>query len=164
MNTTVSSYNGLGQCAFEAFLQGVSGGAGSIAKAISFRSRPSLAGSFSFTDLYHFYAKNATGGSTVTNQYGIYLEALNKGTNNRGIVLHGDGEGSDIIFGAGMDAAIYYDGNDLIINPQLVGAGVVRVLNMKSGATQVAAGAAADELWKTNGHATLPDNVVMIGA
>jgi len=34
---------------------------------------------------------------------------------------------------------------------------------IKSGATQAAAGAAANELWKTSGHATLPDNVVMIG-
>lgn len=35
--------------------------------------------------------------------------------------------------------------------------------NLKSGATQVGAGAAADELWTTSSHATLPDNVVMIG-
>lgn len=34
---------------------------------------------------------------------------------------------------------------------------------MKTGATQVAAGAAAGELWATASHATLPDNVVMIG-
>jgi hypothetical protein len=34
---------------------------------------------------------------------------------------------------------------------------------LKSGATQVAAGAAADELWYTVSHATLPDYVVMIG-
>lgn len=34
---------------------------------------------------------------------------------------------------------------------------------MKSGATQVAAGAAVNELWKTASHATLPDNVVLIG-
>ena len=34
---------------------------------------------------------------------------------------------------------------------------------MKSGATQGAAGAAANELWATDGHATLPDNVVLIG-
>ena len=34
---------------------------------------------------------------------------------------------------------------------------------LKSGATQVAAGAAAGELWRTVGHATLPDNVVMVG-
>ena len=37
------------------------------------------------------------------------------------------------------------------------------IANIKSGATQVAAGAAANELWKTASHATLPDNVVMIG-
>lgn len=34
---------------------------------------------------------------------------------------------------------------------------------LKSGATQVAAGAVAGELWKTSGHASLPDNVVMVG-
>ncbi len=34
---------------------------------------------------------------------------------------------------------------------------------MKTGATQVAAGAAAGELWATASHATLPDNVVMLG-
>lgn len=33
----------------------------------------------------------------------------------------------------------------------------------KNGATQVAAGAAAGEFWYTNGHATLPDGVVMRG-
>ncbi len=35
--------------------------------------------------------------------------------------------------------------------------------NIKSGATQVAAGAAAGELWKTASHATLPDNVILVG-
>lgn len=34
---------------------------------------------------------------------------------------------------------------------------------IKSGATQVAAGASANELWKTASHASLPDNVVMMG-
>lgn len=34
---------------------------------------------------------------------------------------------------------------------------------IKSGATQAAAGAAAGELWITSGHASLPDNVVMLG-
>lgn len=32
-----------------------------------------------------------------------------------------------------------------------------------NGATQVAAGASAGELWYTASHATLPDNVIMIG-
>ena len=39
----------------------------------------------------------------------------------------------------------------------------VFVSTIKSGATQVAATAAAGELWKTSGHATLPDNVILIG-
>ncbi len=34
---------------------------------------------------------------------------------------------------------------------------------VKLGASQVAAGAVANEIWKTSGHATLPDNVLMIG-
>jgi len=34
---------------------------------------------------------------------------------------------------------------------------------IRSGATQVASGAAANEVWKTSGHATLPDNTLMIG-
>jgi len=72
-------------------------------------------------------------------------------------------DNKNFFFGTGKDASISYDGSDLVIDPQEVGAGGVRILNMKSGATQVAAGAAADELWKTSGHATLPDNVVMIG-
>jgi hypothetical protein len=42
-------------------------------------------------------------------------------------------------------------------------AGNVFINTIKAGATQAAAGAAANELWKTNGHASLPNNVVMIG-
>jgi len=34
---------------------------------------------------------------------------------------------------------------------------------IKSGATQAAAGAVTSELWRTDGHATLPDGVIMIG-
>lgn len=36
-------------------------------------------------------------------------------------------------------------------------------VTLRTGATQGAAGAAAGELWATAGHATLPDNVVLIG-
>ena len=163
MNTTVQALNGLGQCAFEAFLQSLSGSAGSVVDAFSFRSRPTFAGAVTFTNLYHFHVRNPTGSNAITNLYGIWIDAQTRGTNNYGIILDGDSEGSDIIFGAGQDASIYYDGNDLIIDPQLIGTGGVRILSMKSGATQGAAGAAANELWKTNGHATLPNDVVMIG-
>lgn len=34
---------------------------------------------------------------------------------------------------------------------------------VKAGATQGAAGASTNEIWKTSGHPTLPDNVLMIG-
>jgi hypothetical protein len=47
-------------------------------------------------------------------------------------------------------------------NP-IVASGTINVSVTKSGATQVAASAAAGELWYTASHATLPDNVVMIG-
>lgn len=40
---------------------------------------------------------------------------------------------------------------------------ILYLTGIKSGATQAAAGAAANEVWETNGHATLPDHVLMIG-
>jgi hypothetical protein len=39
----------------------------------------------------------------------------------------------------------------------------VSLTGIPSGATQVAAGAAAGELWVTASHATLADNIVMMG-
>lgn len=39
----------------------------------------------------------------------------------------------------------------------------ISVSGIKSGAAQGAAGASAGEVWKTSGHATLPDNVLLIG-
>ncbi len=94
---------------------------------------------------------------------GMEIEPQTSGVINQGFWLAGDGIGADLVFGAGMDASIYYDGDDLIINPQLAGTGGAKILSMKSGATQGGAGASANELWKTSSHATLPDNVVMIG-
>jgi hypothetical protein len=40
---------------------------------------------------------------------------------------------------------------------------LLHITGIKSGATQVAAGAVAGEIWKTLGHASLPDNVLLIG-
>ncbi|RKY08115.1 MAG: hypothetical protein DRP65_09540, partial [Planctomycetota bacterium] len=59
------------------------------------------------------------------------------------------------------------DGNDGT-SPSITGItiradGGMEVPNLPTGATQVAAGAVAGELWATSGHASLPDNVVMIG-
>lgn len=78
------------------------------------------------------------------------------------IVRFGE-DGTQLQLGTAGDATISYNGTNLVIDPQAVGSGGLVISNMKSGATQGAAGAAADELWKTASHATLPDNVVMIG-
>lgn len=101
-------------------------------------------------------------------------------------------DGADAILSGGMDydgsdwyardtsagayqifnAAHYWYGNtgetpDATMTPtqtmSLTSAGGLLLPSIKSGATQGAAGAAANELWKTASHATLPDNVVMIG-
>ena len=68
-------------------------------------------------------------------------------------VVRGDG-GARKVQGSGV---IIDDANNMILP------GTLTIQTIKLGATQVAAGAAAGELWKTNGHASLPDNVVMIG-
>jgi len=55
------------------------------------------------------------------------------------------------------------DGNSPTERLKIDSNGGIILSNVKSGATQIAAGAAANEIWKTNSHATLPDNVLMIG-
>jgi len=71
-----------------------------------------------------------------------------------------------------FNGAHYWFGNtgetpDATMTPtqtmSLTSAGGLLLPSIKSGATQGAAGAAANGLWKTASHATLPDNVVMIG-
>ncbi len=103
---------------------------------------------------------------TIGVQTGIQVDDqdISAATLAQGIWLNSDSDrGGDIVFGLGKDAHIYYDGADLVIDPQLVGTGGVMIRSMKSGATVGAAGAGTDELWFTVGHATLPDRVVMIG-
>ena len=39
----------------------------------------------------------------------------------------------------------------------------IKINSIKAGSDQSNAGAVVAELWRTSGHATLPDNVVMIG-
>lgn len=60
--------------------------------------------------------------------------------------------------------ALIYGIFDASIANQLVRLnGILELTSIKSGATQAGAGAAANEVWKTASHATLPDNVLMIG-
>ena len=95
-----------------------------------------------------------------------------------------DGFGGGFVFAIEDDAAVINnsatiyairDGADnsgaLTLNTYLSGSrseqvrvqadGGVLMYNLKSGATAGAAGASTDELWVTNGHATLPNGVVM---
>jgi len=68
--------------------------------------------------------------------------------------------------GSARAMALQTDGTDAInidTSQNVTIAGNLLIGTIKSGATQAAAGAAANELWKTASHATLPDNVVMIG-
>ena len=74
----------------------------------------------------------------------------------------GAGDEGDVIGPAGAtdEALARFDtatGKLLQNSPITVGDAV------KTGATQAAAGAAAGELWATSGHASLPDNVLMLG-
>jgi hypothetical protein len=62
---------------------------------------------------------------------GIEVGLQSSGVINQGIWLSGDGVGADVAFGAGLagaaDALVYYDGTNLIIDPNNVGAGSVYI-------------------------------------
>ena len=88
------------------------------------------------------------------------------------------GDGHFIYFGGGSDSSIGFNGSNMVINSENVTANdelhftnfdfyqfdnPIKITTIKSGSTQANATAAANEVWKTNGHASLPDNVLMIG-
>jgi hypothetical protein len=65
-------------------------------------------GSLSGTDWRHAYYENFPDfGGTVANVAGLWIDKQTYGMNNYGIVLNGDGEGADIVFGASQQASIY---------------------------------------------------------
>lgn len=81
---------------------------------------------------------------------------------------NGNGFNVNITASDGFDSgATARDGGNIVLSAGLAvnsGAdGGVKIPVIKSGATQAAAGAAANEIFKTSGHATLPDNTLMIG-
>ncbi len=84
--------------------------------------------------------------------------------------------------GVGVDGGIYISSNnsDVAISALAAGARAALVANIinieasgagrqiflkgiKNGATQAGCGAVADEIWRTQGHASLPNGVLMIG-
>lgn len=58
---------------------------------------------------------------------GLQIDPQTSGVINQGLALAGDGIGSDLVFGAGFDANIFYNGTDLIIDPDLAGGGRVLI-------------------------------------
>lgn len=74
----------------------------------------------------------------------------------------GDGPGTTISWGS----PIFSSGSNSVAlgnSIRLYTYDVVSMSGLPEGATQAAAGANANELWVTNGHASLPDGVVMRG-
>jgi len=140
---------------------------GLIVNAVSFHAMFELAANRpNATNIYGLYVDSP---DLATNRYGIYINDFSGGTlnyaiyTNVGAVRFGD----KVIF-------TQTDGNEYIdsLNDGYMDYGAttlhrfdnpLTIANIKSGATQAGAGAAANELWKTASHATLPDNVVMIG-
>jgi hypothetical protein len=106
---------------------GTFGGSATITNAIGVNiSRAFLSGNI--TNYYGFYQGGSSTLITMGLYEGMHFEAAPTATTKRGIVLKGDGQGNDLVLGAGYDATIYYDGTNLIINPKLVGTGVVSIL------------------------------------
>lgn len=74
----------------------------------------------------YVYSAAATTG-TWGRLCGLEIEPQTSGTINQGLWMAGDNVGCDIVFGAGQDANIYYNGTNLIIDPDLVGTGWVHI-------------------------------------
>ena len=71
--------------------------------------------------------QSGVGTGIKTNISGIKIDIPTSGTNKYGINLNGDGAGADIVMGAGQDAKIYYNGANLIIDPNVIGTGKVLI-------------------------------------
>jgi hypothetical protein len=74
-------------------------------------------GTITFDKYYHYFVGGFNNSSSMVanNQYGVYISHLNGATNNYGIVLAGDGAGSDIVFGPSKDASIYSSAGELFV-------------------------------------------------
>jgi len=86
---------------------------GTVDEAVGVRSMGRQFGG-DITDFVHFHAENPyQQNGTITDLYGLRIDKQTIGANNYGIVLDGDGQGSDITFGAGQNSSVYYDSSNL---------------------------------------------------
>jgi len=79
-----------------------------------FKSVGNVLSGTTVTDVYGMFIEAPTAG-TITNEYGIWLEQQTRGTNRMGIVLDGDGAGTDIVFGPNQEARIYSSSGELFV-------------------------------------------------
>lgn len=77
---------------------------------------------------------------SVMESTGIWIDYI-QGAVKRGIVLNQDGAGGDIVFGAGQDSRIYYDGTNLHIDAALVGSGTIILDNLPTSSAGLPTGA-----------------------
>lgn len=119
--------------------------------------------------------RQQTAQAAATNRFGIQIEAQNSGTNRYSIKALTDSAwlGGTIFddnakgkYGTGLDAEIYYDGTDLIIDPDAVGTGVVNITGgLRCDSIQNDTGLAAGVYTPTrSAEANLDSNVTMTEA
>jgi hypothetical protein len=104
------------------------------------------------TGTYNFNLGFNAGYSNLTGHRNVFIgyqAGYNETTSDK-LYIANSNTASPLIYGEFDTPLVKINGN-LYIN------------TIKSGANQAAAGAAAGEIWKTASHATLPDNVLMIG-
>ena len=103
----------------------------------------------------HLTSIGTTSETSDTGVGGITLDSAKKSGTTKGS------------WGAGDNAVTFRNNNTIIVvikgNGDLVTQASIKISGIASGATQGASGVGAGFLWKTASHATLPDNVVMIG-
>lgn len=86
-------------------------------------------GSVNIGSYYGFYGEDIstiTGATNITNAYGMCLQKQTKAANNYGIVLAGDGAGSDIVFSPAQNVSIYSSTGELFVKD---GAGNVTLIS-----------------------------------
>ena len=108
--------------------QTISAGSGTLADAFGVKIEAPSWG-VKPTNATGFKIANQGGtASGVTTAIALQIDAQLNATNKIGQWFNGDGAGADLVQGAGKDAAWYYDGNNYVCDPKLVGTGYVDIL------------------------------------
>ena len=82
------------------------------------------------TNSYYFKGTE-TAAIAATNKYGLWLPAIDNGSSSNWSIYTQGGDigiiadNTSLVFGAGSDASIQYNGTNLLVNPKDVGSGVV---------------------------------------